>query len=168
MLDFLKSGDFLKIVMTIFTILGSVITYSISRWLFSKSKINKTDFKMIEYSELVSIVDCFIDEAVVYMNQTFVEDRKNDGDFSSEDKIYAFKEVKNRVMNQLTCDVKLKLENYVNDIEEWIETKIENSVSRNKTDFIVNCYDDCEDFEEMLEDLKPSENNETDVKEENS
>ncbi|CQR56694.1 hypothetical protein [Paenibacillus riograndensis] len=73
-----------------------------------------------------------IESAVIAVNQTFVEELKQQGSFDAAAMEKAFKLAKEKAMTLLGETAKTELSLVLGDLEAWIETKIEVYVNRNK------------------------------------
>jgi len=116
---------FLLIIAPLLT--GYIIKYLNSRAYKDKRLVEKewiTGF--IERAETV------ISTAVVATNQMLVEELKKAGDFTVERQKEAFNYCKNIVLEQLSDELKTVLHMLYNNVEKWIDTKIEYYVNIHK------------------------------------
>lgn len=91
----------------------------------------KTDNELAaKYTELIAdtITDC-----VIATNQTFVDSLKKQGKFDTEAQKKAFEDTYTAVMNILSEEVKMYIEETTGDIQTYLIEKIESTVNSNKT-----------------------------------
>jgi hypothetical protein len=128
--------DWTKIVAQIFEIaiipLLSVATLYLIY--FIKVKINelKQKIESNRAKEYLDLLDRTIAEAVLAMNQTYVETLKQEGKFDAEAQKIAFTKVYEQVLKILSEDSKMYLEKAVDDLTELITNKIEAQVKLSK------------------------------------
>lgn len=98
---------------------------------------NKTEqLKLVSNNETINkyigIATEVITDCVNMVTQTYVETLKKQNKFDKEAQQEAFSQCKQRVLNLLTDDAKLVIQEVYGDIDKWIDTKIESTVNINK------------------------------------
>lgn len=98
---------------------------------------NKTEqLKLVSNNETVNkyigIATEVITDCVNMVTQTYVETLKKQNKFDKEAQQEAFSQCKQQVLNLLTDDAKLVIQEVYGDIDKWIDTKIESTVNINK------------------------------------
>lgn len=92
----------------------------------------ETKIKDEKAKRLIEIAESVVSQAVTSVTQTYVDGLKAEREFGKEAQKVAFEEAKNKIYLMLTDEtMKTVQENYGN-IEEWIRTKIEETVNKNK------------------------------------
>ena len=66
--------------------------------------------------------------AVDFVNQTFVDALKQEGDFDNEAKMYAFTKAKDAALSIMAASTRKWLEKSVTDLDTWLEVQIEAAV----------------------------------------
>lgn len=99
-----------------------------------KLKINEVKQKLDSdiATKYFNMLDKTVCEAVLAMNQTYVEALKKEGKFDAEAQKTAFTAVYNQVISILSKDAKAYLENAVDDLTALINNKIETQIKLNK------------------------------------
>ena len=128
--------DWAKIVAQIFEIVIIPLLSVATLYLiyFIKVKINelKQKIESNKAKEYLDLLDKTIAEAVLAMNQTYVEALKQEGKFDAEAQKIAFTKVYEQVLKILSKDSKMYLEKAVDDLKELITNKIEAQVKLSK------------------------------------
>ena len=98
---------------------------------------NKTEqLKLVSNNETVNkyigIATEVITDCVNMVTQTYVETLKKQNKFDKEAQQEAFSQCKQQVLNLLTDEAKLVIQEVYGDIDKWIDTKIESTVNINK------------------------------------
>lgn len=81
---------------------------------------------------LIEIAEGVVSQAVTSVTQTYVEGLKADGAFDKNAQIAAFEESKDKIYLMLTDETMKAVQDNYGNIEEWIKTKIEETVNKNK------------------------------------
>lgn len=81
---------------------------------------------------LIEIAEGVVSQAVTSVTQTYVEGLKAEGAFDKNAQALAFEESKDKIYLMLTDETMKAVQNNYGNIEEWIKTKIEETVNKNK------------------------------------
>lgn len=81
---------------------------------------------------LIEIAEGVVSQAVTSVTQTYVESLKAKGTFDKNAQMAAFKESKDKIYLMLTDETMKAVQDNYGDIEEWIKTKIEETVNKSK------------------------------------
>ena len=81
---------------------------------------------------LIEIAEGVVLQAVTSVTQTYVEGLKADGAFDKNAQIWAFEESKDKIYMMLTDETMRAVQENYGNIEEWIKTKIEETVNKSK------------------------------------
>ena len=81
---------------------------------------------------LIEIANEIVDQAVLSVTQTYVDGLKAEGTFDEKAQKEAFEKSKSTIYNLLTTDVINTIKDNYDSLDDWINTKIEESVGRNK------------------------------------
>lgn len=81
---------------------------------------------------LIEIAEGVISQAVTSVTQTYVDGLKAEGEFGKEAQKVAFEQAKDKIYLMLTDETMKTVQENYGDVEEWIRTKIEETVSKNK------------------------------------
>ena len=81
---------------------------------------------------LIEIAEGVVSQAVTSVTQTYVEGLKAEGAFDKNAQALAFEESKDKIYLMLTDETMKAVQDNYGNIEEWIKTKIEETVNRNK------------------------------------
>lgn len=81
---------------------------------------------------LIEIANEIVDQAVLSVTQTYVDGLKAEGTFDEKAQKEAFEKSKSTIYNLLTTDVINTIRDNYDSLDDWINTKIEESVGRNK------------------------------------
>ena len=90
-----------------------------------KIKDEKTK-RMLEIAETV------VSQAVATVSQTYVDGLKKDGIFDTDAQKEAFEMSKDKIYKLLTTDTLQAVQNNYGDVDEWIVTKIEETINKSK------------------------------------
>lgn len=134
--------------LTILYLILSLLALFIARYFKNKADINKKANKDSDTSILLSYVESIVDMAVRATNQTFVDDLKEQEDFTEEDHETAFDMTMEQIKNVLAPELVSKLEGTIGDFNEYLEMLIENKVSANKSFTLCQLEDTDEDDED--------------------
>ena len=115
----------------IFPLLG-VLTKFLIDFLKTKSQeaINKSDNEVNQ--KYIAMLTNTITSCVMATSQTYVEALKSKGEFTKEAQKEAFNKTYENVMNILSAECKVYLENTFGDLQTYITNKIEAEVKANK------------------------------------
>lgn len=115
----------------IIPLLGVLTTYLV---MFIRKKIDalqkETDNEL--YRKYMQLLDETIEKCVIATNQTYVENLKNKNAFDAEAQKEAFKRSYEAVMDILSVDAQLYLNEAVGDLNAYITKTIEAKVNLNK------------------------------------
>lgn len=81
---------------------------------------------------LIEIAEGVVSQAVISVAQTYVDGLKAENEFGEEAQRVAFEQSKNKIYMLLTDETMKAVQDNYGNIEEWIETKIEETVNKNK------------------------------------
>ena len=101
--------------------LVSWVTTVVISWLNTKIKDKKA-------AQFASDVWLIITSAVNTVQQTYVDNMKKQGKFTSENQKEAFDKAVNIVKTQLTIELKTYIQEHFGDVEEYIKTQIESVI----------------------------------------
>lgn len=102
------------------------------KWINSKANEIKAKTDNLFLQRTISLLNDTISSTVVAINQTYVDELKQDGSFTKEAQEKAFQKVYDTAIKSLTEDSKQYLESYIGDLKEYIFAKIEEEVVNNK------------------------------------
>lgn len=124
--------DWLEILNKIFEIaiiplLGAATLYLIALIEAKKNELKaKTDNELTK--KYIEMLDDTIINCVIATNQTYVEALKNAGSFDAEAQKYAFQLTYDAIMNTLTDEAQIYLNEAIKDLNAYITNKIESGV----------------------------------------
>ena len=81
---------------------------------------------------MLSTAESVVSQVVATVSQTYVDALKKDGKFGKDEQEKAFEMSMNKINELLTTDVIQALQENYGNIEEWIVTKIEETISKSK------------------------------------
>lgn len=81
---------------------------------------------------LLEIAEGVVTQAVTSVTQTYVDGLKADGEFTKEAQRAAFEQSKEKIYALLTNETMQAIQDNYGNMEEWIKTKIEETVNKNK------------------------------------
>ena len=115
------------------TLMGSGFIIGLFDYLKSKAENSPT------LKEKIEIIENIIESSVIYVNQTFVNILKENGDFNNDDKLKAFNEAKTLISSQLSrsTDLLKVIKDIYGDVDSYINIMIESYVNKHKTSFII-------------------------------
>lgn len=127
------SNEVLNIIETciVIPILIAISSYVIA-FLHKQTEKIKEQIKNEKTKRLIDIANNVVDQAVISVTQTYVDELKVDGVFGKEEQDKAFNKSKNIVYDLLTSEIVETIQENYGDLEKWINTKIEESVVKNK------------------------------------
>ena len=121
-------------VIVIDAVAALIVALSTFLCVFIKNKIEQ--LKLVSNNETVNkyigIATEVITDCVNMVTQTYVETLKKQNKFDKEAQQEAFSQCKQQVLNLLTDEAKLVIQEVYGDIDKWIDTKIESTVNINK------------------------------------
>lgn len=123
--------EWFAIILTAFaTGLGALITYGFSllvSWLKEKIKNDKLRNAVLQVTESV-------ENSVAAINQTFVDQLKEDGVFNKEKQEEALKMTLNQVLTSTTATVLELIEKNYGDVVLYVISLIESTINKKKKD----------------------------------
>ncbi len=81
---------------------------------------------------LLNTANGIVEQAVTTVTQTYVDGLKSEGTFDKDAQNEAFNKAKDSINTLFTQDIVNAIQNNYGDFDEWITTKIEESISKNK------------------------------------
>lgn len=111
--------------------LGTGFIFSFFDYLKAKVELSPTTKEKLE------IIEKIIESSVIYVNQTFVDVLKENGDFDNNDKCEAFSSAKVLIKEQLSDDLIKVINSIYDDVDTYLDTMIESYVSKNKMSVII-------------------------------
>lgn len=81
---------------------------------------------------MLEIAENVISQAVATVSQTYVDGLKKDGIFDTDAQKEAFEMSKDKIYKLLTTDTLQAVQNNYGDVDEWIVTKIEETINKSK------------------------------------
>lgn len=125
--------EFLEVIMyLVATVLMPVVVKYFATYLNAKKNVitEQLENEMLrKYAD--DAFDCVIN-AVVDVNQTFVESLKKSGNFSEESQLQAFKMAKSKVIDIISDESKNAITVLYRDFDAWLNTQIEVCVNSEK------------------------------------
>lgn len=123
---------------TIFTTVGAPLLVAIGTLLItliqSKAAQIKAKNKYETIDKLIVTAEKVVTDSVIAIQQSFVESLKKEGKFSPEDQARAFDEAKEKVLKNLTVEGRNAITQLYQDLDAWIENKIEKNVNQLKSE----------------------------------
>ena len=111
--------------------LGTGFIFSFFDYLKAKVELSPTTKEKLE------IIEKIIESSVIYVNQTFVDVLKENGDFDNNDKCEAFSSAKELIKEQLSDDLIKVINSIYDDVDTYLDTMIESYVSKNQMPVII-------------------------------
>lgn len=81
---------------------------------------------------LLEIAENVVSQSVATVSQTYVDALKKDGIFYKDAQQQAFEMSKDKIYKLLTTDTLQAVQNNYGDVDEWIVTKIEETINKSK------------------------------------
>ena len=81
---------------------------------------------------LLEIAENVVSQSVATVSQTYVDALKKDGIFDKDAQQQAFEMSKDKIYTLLTADTLQAVQNNYGDVDEWIVTKIEETINKSK------------------------------------
>lgn len=124
-----------NVLYTVITLIVPVITYYIVS--LAKSKIQESGIvkKLTENENMQKLVQDAINQvldAVVYVNQIYVDSLKKSGEFTEEAQKEAFNRAYVEACNMISDGSKKAIEQLYGSFDKWLQLKIEASVNTAK------------------------------------
>ena len=120
------------IVKTVLIPLLIALTGFIIKWINAKANQLKEKATDDRYFLYIDILQELVTKTVIMVNQTYVEELKKENAFTKEAQVEAFNKVFETVVESLSEDVYLYLEQIIGDLNEYIKVLIESSVKLQK------------------------------------
>lgn len=79
---------------------------------------------------MLEIAENVVSQAVATVSQTYVDDLKKDGIFDTDAQKEAFEMSKDKIYMLLTTDTLQAVKDNYGNVEEWINTKIEETINK--------------------------------------
>lgn len=122
-----------EILITYAIIFVLIITKYIKNYLFEKAESEKVKTNSTIKKNFINEMEEAIADSVTFVNQTFVDSLKNQNKFSIENQKIAFTMALDTVLSIVSQDAVDFIEESYGDVTNWISTKIESAVNKNKT-----------------------------------
>lgn len=120
------------IVRTILIPLLIALTGFVIKWINAKANQLKEKATDDRYFLYIDILQELVTKTVIMVNQTYVEELKKENAFTKEAQVEAFNKVFETVVESLSEDVYIYLEQIIGDLNEYIKVLIESSVKLQK------------------------------------
>lgn len=100
-----------------------------------RKKISEIDSKIKDdtLKKYLNIAETLIENSVIVVSQTFVDELKKKNIFDKAAQSEAFEMAKQKILSALSESVKLALSEVYGDLEKYVDSRIEYYVRRNKT-----------------------------------
>ena len=108
------------------------LTGFIIKWINAKANQLKEKATDDRYFLYIDILQELVTKTVIMVNQTYVEELKKENAFTKEAQVEAFNKVFETVVESLSEDVYIYLEQIIGDLNEYIKVLIESSVKLQK------------------------------------
>lgn len=95
------------------------------------SKIEEK-IKYEKAKRMLEIAENVVSQAVATVSQTYVDGLKKDGIFDTDAQKEAFEMSKDKIYKLLTTDTLQAVQNNYGNVDEWIVTKIEETINKSK------------------------------------
>lgn len=105
-----------------------VITAFLVTFIKSKTESLKLKSDRDNASKYIDWASDLILEAVEDVSQTYVDALKQSGNFTSESASEAFNLARSKVLNNLTIEAKNAISMVYQDLDQWVDTKIESTI----------------------------------------
>jgi flagellar motor component MotA len=112
---------------------GAISGYLIA-FIRSKTAAIRIENKYKTIDKLIVTAEKAVTDSVIAIQQSFVESLKKEGKFSLEDQKRAFDEAKEKVLKNLTAEGRNAITQLYQDLDTWIENKIEKNVNQLKSE----------------------------------
>lgn len=104
------------------------VSVKVTQFLNNKIKSDKT-------RDIISQIDSIIRSNVSAVYQTYVQKLKEDGKFDVEAQNYALRHAKERILDELSSDIKEYIFQTYGDLSAWLTTQIETCIYQFKNHF---------------------------------
>lgn len=125
-----------EIVNLIETLVLAPLIIAISSFLiaFLKQQTAKLQEKIQDekIKRLLGIAESVVSQSVLTVSQTYVDALKEDGLFGKDEQEKAFEMSRDKIYKLLTADTIQAVQENYGDVEEWIKTKIEETINKSK------------------------------------
>lgn len=123
-MNLIETLVFAPLIVAISSFLIALIRQQTSR---IQEKIKDEKIKRI-----LEVAENAVSQAVSTVSQTYVDELKKDGVFYGDEQRKAFEMSKEKVYKLFTTETMQTIQNNYGDVEEWIATKIEETIAKNK------------------------------------
>lgn len=120
------------IVKSLLSLLVTLLCYAVTVITGKLSSLIKQKVQDKKISSALERVNQSVSDAVKYTAQTFVNDLKEKGEFTEEQKRLAFNTALEKAKAVLGEEVKSTITNFIGDIDEIIKVKIESEIASTK------------------------------------
>lgn len=118
------------------TLVLAPLVIAISSFLIAliRQQISKIEGKIKDEKakRMLEIAENVVSQAVATVSQTYVDGLKKDGIFDTDAQKEAFEMSKDKIYKLLTTDTLQAVQNNYGDVDEWIVTKIEETINKSK------------------------------------
>lgn len=121
-----------NLLITVLLAVIPILTTQITKYLDSKTKQVKEITKDEEINKYIDYANEAIKQVVLSVKQTFVDTLKKQDAFSEERQKEAFEKAKSQILMILTKESKEALQLAYEDIDIWLNTKIESLIQEKK------------------------------------
>lgn len=121
-----------KIILAVIVIVVVPLLVWAVRWTVEllKAKAAQIDNETVRKTVLDAI-DC-VEQAVIYVMQTYVDGLKRSGSFTKEAQSEAYEKAKAKAYNLINQETQAIIESEYGDFNQWLDTKIEQTVRQTK------------------------------------
>ena len=121
-----------NIIASILTVVAVLLGSYVSRFLLVLSNSIRMQTGVQNDANMMQLITSVISQCVVATNQQFVDSLKKAGEFTVEAQNEAFESTKNAVLDLLSPDAIEYIETEYNDVDLFLDKKIEEEVYKNK------------------------------------
>ena len=115
------------VAVVVLPLLAWGITYLVN---FLKAKASEIENETIREAVIKAI--SIVEQAVLYVMQTYVDSLKRAGNFDKEAQEEAFNKAKEKAKELINEEMQKTIENGYGDFDTWLETRIEQTVRETK------------------------------------
>lgn len=127
------SQEIMNIIETcVFTPLLIAISSFIIAFLHKQTIKLQERVKDEKVKDLIETANSIVEQSVTAVTQTYVDSLKADGVFDKDAQDIAFNKAKDSIYTLFTQDIINAIKDNYGSLDEWITTKIEESISKNK------------------------------------
>lgn len=130
-MELLKQAT-LEVLAVFVTLCVPVITRYLKIYLESKAEAYKAKTDSTIKTNLIDELEKAIEDSVTYVSQTFVDSLKSTNSFTKENQKIAFTMAIDNVLSTVSQAAVDFIEESYGDVNNWISTKIEATVNRQK------------------------------------